>query len=165
MASPEALDVATPSVDAGPSQCQWSPWGSQPVDSLGLGTAGVTLLLSSSVVEVAVSAGPSQCLSGLVSSRGIVKWYQPVVTVRFTANGGRRRWSRLFLGQGDGGQSYHEESRVLHDAVCVCVRERDMSREYGFRVLDFELGEYHRLYTGIPRPVQYFNCFRCAKAR
>lgn len=66
-ASSEALDVAAASVDAGPSQCQWSPWGSQPADSLGLGTAGVTLLCSPSSVEVevGVSAGPSQCLSEL----------------------------------------------------------------------------------------------------
>lgn len=59
-------------VSAGPSQCQWSPWGSQPTDSVGLGEVGVTLDVVSSLedadaeadAEAAVDAGPSQCLLG-----------------------------------------------------------------------------------------------------
>lgn len=66
----EVLDVS-----AGPSQCQWSPCGSQPIDSVGLGLAGeasaeVVLASTSLAVDVteemaeetAVEAGPSQCL-------------------------------------------------------------------------------------------------------
>lgn len=46
--------VAEAVVEAGPSQCQWSPCGSQPTDSVGLGTAGVAVS--------DIDAGPSQCL-------------------------------------------------------------------------------------------------------
>lgn len=57
-------------VSAGLSQCQWSPCGSQPVDSVGLGIVGeaeaVVEIVSSLAVdvieEIAVEAGPSQCL-------------------------------------------------------------------------------------------------------
>lgn len=57
-------------VSAGLSQCQWSPCGSQPVDSVGLGIVGeadtVVEVVSSLVVDVIeemeVEAGPSQCL-------------------------------------------------------------------------------------------------------
>lgn len=49
-------------VVAGASQCQWSPWGSQPIDSVGLG-ARLSEVDSLSAVEV---AGASQCLRLLV---------------------------------------------------------------------------------------------------
>lgn len=78
--SPEEEAVAV--ADAGPSQClklsattyirkqwsnsyQWSPWGSQPTDSVGLGTVGVALVAVASLEEEVVAgadAGPSQCL-------------------------------------------------------------------------------------------------------
>lgn len=66
-ADADAEDEALPdSVSAGPSQCQWSLCGSQPTDSLGLGSVGVAEEEAESVdVPVAVAsaeAGPSQCL-------------------------------------------------------------------------------------------------------
>jgi hypothetical protein len=67
--SASALDVAEEEsesesevVVAGASQCQWSPWGSQPIDSVGLG-ARLSEVDSLSAVEV---AGASQCLGLLV---------------------------------------------------------------------------------------------------
>jgi hypothetical protein len=67
----EAVDELSVPVSAGPSQCQWSPWGSQPTDSVGLGEVGVALVVVSSLEDadadvVAVAdAGPSQCLAVL----------------------------------------------------------------------------------------------------
>lgn len=76
MSSESAVWLAEAALDvlAGPSQCQWSPCGSQPVDSVGLGmivAAVVEAVVESVVVasvvvdeteDEAVDAGPSQCL-------------------------------------------------------------------------------------------------------
>lgn len=69
LAEAEALPVSR-----GPSQCQWSPCGSHPTDSVGIGTVGVAVLSSSSwscecdVVMEPVAAGPSQCQWSLCGS-------------------------------------------------------------------------------------------------
>jgi hypothetical protein len=73
-------------VEAGPSQCQWSPWGWHPTDSVGLGARG-----SSLVVLAAPVAGPSQCLyavsfAGLIVSVRVI----PVVAMWLAANRGCR---------------------------------------------------------------------------
>ncbi len=74
------VDRPEPETEAvmGPLQCQWSPWGSQPYDSVGLGfrlTVPDVLVCSSwswssssswwvaeEVAEAEVTRGPSQCL-------------------------------------------------------------------------------------------------------
>jgi len=61
----EEVDAAVEPVSAGPSQCQWSPCGSQPVDSVGLGIVDEVSVTE----EMAVEAGPSQCLY----ERGVVR--------------------------------------------------------------------------------------------
>lgn len=71
--SAESVSVASSeeSVSAGPSQCQWSPWGSHPMDSVGDGPGSTEEVssassASSSAVSVeaasSVARGPSQCL-------------------------------------------------------------------------------------------------------
>lgn len=63
--APEAAPVS-----AGPSQCQWSPCGSHPVDAVGLGPS-VPVPAASVVADAAeavpfvkgVAAAPSQCLT------------------------------------------------------------------------------------------------------
>ena len=42
LAAASLVELESP-VSTGPSQCQWSPWGSQPSDAVGLGIAGVSL--------------------------------------------------------------------------------------------------------------------------
>ena len=66
----EALVEDALVVSAGASQCQWSLWGSQPIDSVGLGIVGETavdVVTSDSVAadvttDKEVNAEPSQCL-------------------------------------------------------------------------------------------------------
>ena len=62
-----ALDAV---VDAGPSQCQWSPWGWQPTEAVGLGGREPVPAASAWDLELVVAAptpaaelvaGPSQC--------------------------------------------------------------------------------------------------------
>lgn len=68
------LASASVPVSAGPSQCQWSPCGSQPTDSVGLGIVGEAVVLTSAALvdvteETSVEAGPSQCLYRRVNKR------------------------------------------------------------------------------------------------
>lgn len=42
--SASLVELEAPPVSAGPSQCQWSLWGSHPTDSVGLGIVGVAVL-------------------------------------------------------------------------------------------------------------------------
>lgn len=59
---------------AGPSQCQWSPCGSQPVDSVGDGPASSVPVLSScssSSDGSEVPVGSEQCLGGSVSVKTV----------------------------------------------------------------------------------------------
>ena len=101
-AAPVASGTSTP-VSAGPSQCQWSPCGSQPTDSVGLGP-------KSSISDVAAAvAGPSQCLwtfqlcklppcLGCSMPVIYIKRYGPVIAMRLATNGiGRARaWAFSF---------------------------------------------------------------------
>lgn len=47
----------------GPSQCQWSPWGSHPTDAVGLGGKVVETDASSAVDPAVGVTGASQCLA------------------------------------------------------------------------------------------------------
>ena len=70
-----------------PSQCQWSPWGSQPVEAVGEGGRDSVVV----TVTEAVSAEPSQCHLRKLAPRVLFQCSKTyVVAVRLTANRGGR---------------------------------------------------------------------------
>ena len=97
MLDPVGLGAAD-EVTRGPSQCQWSPWGSQPTDSVGLGLVGVAIPSWPSACEVVAvaaaevaGAGPVQCLTDmLILDSPPIKHgraeFLPMVTMRLTSH-------------------------------------------------------------------------------
>ena len=76
---------------AGASQCQWSPWGSQPTDSVGDGPGSSVPVAASSCSSSdgsPVAVGSGQCLEkgecGLGRWRLDRRYRLPVVTMGFT---------------------------------------------------------------------------------
>lgn len=96
---------------------QWSPCGSQPADSVGLGPGSSAAAAATGAAVCGTAAGPSQCLE---VSRQYMKEPDshdarsigglPVVSMRLAAHRLGRRWTWILLRRSESGKGRKEEA-------------------------------------------------------